>query len=184
MVAKAIGPSSKRPTRGRTAQPEVTEHKRATLRKRARVSQEEGIQSFLEVYRAEPLARVRIIKGGVSAHYVDRIAREMGMPKERLLPALGLSAATVNRRARESKKLSTEDSERVVGMARLIGQVQALVDESGDPTGFNAAEWVARWLEEPLAALAGQRPVELMDTTEGQTIVSNLLLRIQSGAYA
>lgn len=144
----------------------------------------EEIHSFLDVYRAEPLTRVRIIKGGVSARYVDRMAREMGMPKERLLPALGLSPATVNRRARESKKLSTEDSERVVGMARLVGQVQAMVNESGDPTGFSAAEWVARWLEEPLAALGGQRPVELMDTTEGQAIVSNLLARVQSGAYA
>lgn len=149
----------------------------------ARGSQDE-IYSFLDVFNAEPLTRVRIIKGGVSASYVDRIAREMGMPKERLLPALGLSPATVNRRARESRKLSTEDSERVVGMARLVGQVQAMVNESGDPKGFNVAGWVARWLEEPLAALGGQRPVELMDTTEGQAIVSSLLSRIQSGAYA
>jgi putative toxin-antitoxin system antitoxin component (TIGR02293 family) len=142
------------------------------------------IQSFLDVFRAEPLTRVRIIKGGVSTSYVDRMAREMGMPKERLLPALGLSPATVNRRARESKKLSTEDSERVVGMARLVGQVQAMVNESGNPKSFNAAEWVARWLEEPLAARGGRRPVELMDTTEGQAIVSNLIARVQSGAYA
>ena len=69
-------------------------------------------------------------------------------------------------------------------MARLVGQVQSMVNDSGDPRGFNAAEWVARWLEEPLAALGGQKPVELMDTTEGQTMVSNLLARIQSGTYA
>ena len=69
-------------------------------------------------------------------------------------------------------------------MARLVGQVQAMVNESGDPTAFNAAEWVARWLEDPLAALGGQRPAELIDTAEGQAIVSNLLARIQSGAFA
>jgi putative toxin-antitoxin system antitoxin component (TIGR02293 family) len=149
----------------------------------ARVIQDD-MNTFLDVYLAEPLTRVRLIKGGVSARYVDRMAREMGMPKERLFPALGLSAATVNRRARESKNLSIEDSERVVGMARLVGQVQAMVNDSGNPAGFNAAQWVARWLEEPLSALGGQRPAELMDTAEGQTIVSNLLARLQSGAYA
>src|SRR5207253_9865541 len=133
---------------------------RAVSAKRQAGQQE--IKSFLDVFLAEPLTRVRIIKGGVSAQYVERIAREMRMPKERLLPALGLSAATVNRRARESKNLSPEDSERVLGMARLVGQVQSMVNESGDPRGFNAAEWVARWLEEPLAALGGQKPVELM----------------------
>ena len=139
---------------------------------------------FVDVYRAEPLARLRLIKDGVPADHVDRLAREMGMPKERLLPALGLSPATVNRRARESGKLSTEASERVIGMARMVGQVQAMVDESGDPGGFNAPAWVARWLDEPLPALGGQRPAELMDTAEGQAIVSNLLTRIQSGAHA
>jgi putative toxin-antitoxin system antitoxin component (TIGR02293 family) len=181
MVAKAVAPSSRQVAAGvGDVTPRKTKPKHVTKGR----SGHEEIRSFLDVFRAEPLTRVRIIKGGVSAAYVDRMAREMGMPKERLLPALGLSPATVNRRARESKKLSTEDSERVVGMARLVGQVQSLVNESGDPKGFNAAEWVARWLEEPLAALGGQRPVELMDTTEGQAIVANLIARVQSGAYA
>ena len=180
MVAKAAVPSSHRVA---GVAGDITSGK-AKRKHVVNVRSGQEINSFLDVFRAEPLARVRIIKDGVSARYVDRMAREMGMPKERLLPAIGLSPATVNRRARESKKLSTEDSERVVGMARLVGQVQAMVNDSGDPKGFNAAEWVARWLEEPLAALGGQRPVELMDTTEGQAIVSNLIARVQSGAYA
>lgn len=182
MAAKAAVPSSRR-VGGVAGEVASGKAKRKTHVVKVRAGQGE-IHSFLDVFRAEPIARVRIIKDGVSTSYVDRMARAMGMPKERLLPALGLSPATVNRRARESKKLSTEDSERVVGMARLVGQVQAMVNESGDPNGFNAAEWVARWLEAPLAALGGQRPVELMDTTEGQAIVSNLLARVQSGAYA
>ena len=142
------------------------------------------IYSFLDVYRAEPMARVEIIKHGLPADYIDELARQMAMPKERLLRGLGLSPATVNRKVRDAKPLSTEESERALGMARLVGQVQAMVEESGSPKGFNAAEWVATWLQEPLAALGGRRPAELMDTSEGQAIVSNLLARMQSGAYA
>jgi uncharacterized protein (DUF2384 family) len=59
-----------------------------------------------------------------------------------------------------------------------------MVDESGDPRGFNAAEWVAQWLDAPLQALGGRRPAELMDTAEGQAIVANLLERIHSGVYS
>ena len=39
-------------------------------------------------------------------------------------------------------------------------------------------------LERPLAALGGQCPSSLMDTAEGQSIVANLLARLQSGAFA
>jgi len=143
-----------------------------------------GEAFFLNIYTAEPMQRVDTIKQGVNAGIVDWMAKEMAMPKDRLLPALGLSAATVNRRASADQPLSSEDSERVLGMARLVGQVQAMVNQSGNPEGFNAAQWVAHWLEEPLDAIGGRKPAELMDTFEGQSIVSNLLARMQSGAYA
>lgn len=141
-------------------------------------------KSYLLFYLAEPLTRVNIIKEGLSPGFLDDLSRHMGMPKERLLPTLGIARATVSRKARQAKPLSSDDSERALGMARLVGQVEAMVQESGDPTGFNAAEWVAQWLEQPLAALGGKRPADFMDTAEGQSIVSNLVARMQSGAYA
>ena len=72
---------------------------------------------------------------------------------------------------------------RARGIARLIGQVQTMVSESGNPEGFNAAEWVARWIDRPLPALGGQRPAELMETPDGQALVSNIVARMQTGAY-
>lgn len=143
-----------------------------------------GAASFLRFFEADPLSRVGAIKRGIRPDFVDEIAAEMQWPKERLLPALGLSVATVNRKKKDATPLSRDESERVLGMARLVGQVEAMVRASGDPAGFNAAQWLARWLAEPLSALGGHAPAELMDTAEGQAIVSNLLARAQSGAYA
>jgi putative toxin-antitoxin system antitoxin component (TIGR02293 family) len=139
---------------------------------------------FRQVFEADAMERVRIVKQGVPASVVDVMARRMAIPKERLIGTLGLARATIDRKAREHKALSTDESSRVLGMARLVGQVQAMVEESGNPEGFNAAEWVAGWLERPLPALGGQRPAELMDTPEGQGIVSQLVARMQSGAYS
>jgi len=78
----------------------------------------------------------------------------------------------------------TNQSERVIGLAKLVGQVETMVRESGDPTGFDAARWVSAWLNQPNPALGGRRPIELMGTVTGQEVVSGLLARMQSGAYA
>jgi len=145
---------------------------------------ESPADSFLDLYRAEPLARVALVKEGLPASYLDKLARRMNITKDRLLPTLGIAPATVSRKLREARPLSTDDSARALGMARLIGQVEAMVQASGDAQGFDAAVWLARWLGEPLAALNGAPPATLMDTAEGQAMVSNLLARMQSGAYA
>lgn len=75
--------------------------------------------------------------------------------------------------------LSAEDSERVTGMSNLIGQVQAMVEQSGHPEGFDAAKWIAHWLEESSPALGGECPAAYMDSMEGQKLVSNLLSTMQ-----
>jgi uncharacterized protein (DUF2384 family) len=75
-------------------------------------------------------------------------------------------------------------SERTIGLQRLIGQVELMAQQSGAPTGFDAAKWVAQWLEQPSAALGDKRPTDFMDTAQGQAIVSDLLAQMQSGAFA
>lgn len=143
-----------------------------------------GPESFRQLFESEPMERVSIVKQGIHPFMVDDIAKRMSIPKERLLGALGLARATVERKVRENKRLSPDESSKVMGMARLVGQVQAMVEESGDPEGFDAAAWTALWLERPLPALGGRKPAELMDTAEGQQLVASLVARMQSGAYA
>jgi putative toxin-antitoxin system antitoxin component (TIGR02293 family) len=97
---------------------------------------------------------------------------------------LGMARATIKRKQREGKRLSQDESERIVGIARLVGQVEQMVRESGDSEGFDAGPWVAAWLDRPLPALGGAQPGTLMDTAEGRQIVSDLLAQIQSGTFA
>jgi uncharacterized protein (DUF2384 family) len=76
------------------------------------------------------------------------------------------------------------DIERRRAVKMLIAQVQTMVEESGNPNGFDAARWVQEWLQKPLPALGGKRPVEYMSTQEGRELVGRLLAMAQSGAYA
>lgn len=135
-------------------------------------------------YRDDPQTRIATIRSGIPASIVGELSSTMGMSKELLLGSLGLSRATISRKEKDETALSKDESERVLGIATLIGKVQAMVEESGDPTGFNAAHWVADWLAKPLPALGGATPASYMDTFEGQKLVTELLSMSQSGAYA
>ena len=135
------------------------------------------------LYDSTPDVRVQIIKRGVNATEVRELVRKMDVSQDKIYRFLRLSPATVNRKVQAQGRLSTDASERVVGMSQLIGQVEAMVAQSGNPEGFDAAKWVAQWLEAPLPALNGQRPADYLDTIEGQKLISNLLATMQSGAY-
>lgn len=139
---------------------------------------------FLTLYRADPMERIRLVKLGIPAKVVAAMSKRMAMPKARLVSTLGLSLSTVDRRAREDSSLSTGNSARLLGLALLIGQVQEMVAESGDPEDFDAPAWVARWLHRPLPAFGGMQPAEFMDTAEGQSLVSTTVACMQTGAYA
>lgn len=141
-------------------------------------------ERYLTVYKASGIELVQFVKTRVHTNFVAELAEDMGQPRTFLVTRLGLPASTVRRRAATQEKLSTEESSRVLGLARIIGQVKAMVEESGGPPDFDAAHWVAQWIETPVPALGERKPSEFIDTAEGQAVVSQLLSQIQSGAYA
>lgn len=132
----------------------------------------------------DPHARIAVIRQGISASTVNDLSKRMGISKDSLLASIGLPRATINRKERDRVKLSRDESERVLGVAALISQVQTMVEQSGDPTGFDAACWLGDWLTNPLPALGGATPASYLDTFEGQRLISDLLAMTQSGSYA
>lgn len=74
------------------------------------------------------------------------------------------------------------DRERAIG--RLARRVQAIVEASGNPDGFDAIRWTEAFLLRPMPALGGKTPNEFMGTEEGQTLIENLISRMQSGGYS
>lgn len=66
----------------------------------------------------------------------------------------------------------------------LAAMVQRIVTESGNPEGFDALAWTSAWIQEPVPALGGARPVDYLGTEEGKALVEALLRQEQSGAYS
>jgi putative toxin-antitoxin system antitoxin component (TIGR02293 family) len=143
--------------------------------------------NFRELYQTTPVDRIDLIRSGVNAADFKTFVNGLDIQQEKVFTMLDIATATVNRKASRNESLSREDSEKVVGMAKLIGQVETMLEESGDPDlmqDFDAARWLTHWMEEPIPALGGASPAEYMDTIEGQEMISRLLATMQTGAYA
>jgi putative toxin-antitoxin system antitoxin component (TIGR02293 family) len=146
-----------------------------------------GWLDFTRLYQTTPIERVGLIRNGVNAADFKTFVGTLDIQQEKVFHMLDIATATVNRKASRNESLSREDSEKVVGMAKLIGQVETMLEESGDRAamqGFDAARWLTHWMEEPIPALGGAAPADYMDTIEGQEMISRLLAMMQTGAYA
>jgi uncharacterized protein (DUF2384 family) len=142
---------------------------------------------FARLYQTTAVERIGLIRNGVSAADFKTFVGTLDIQQEKVFTMLDIATATVNRKASRNEALSREDSEKVVGMAKLIGQVETMLAESGDPAlmqDFDAAKWLAHWMEEPIPALGGASASEYMDTIEGQDMISKLLAMMQTGTYA
>ncbi|MEK6290632.1 MAG: antitoxin Xre-like helix-turn-helix domain-containing protein [Paraburkholderia tropica] len=145
------------------------------------------VLDFRKVYKSSGVDRIQVIKAGIAATRVFDLAGAMRVSQDVMLKRLGLPKSTVSRKAQAGDMLSIDQGELVLGMSKLIGLVQTIIDESGDPDrigDFDPATWLEEWLSQPNPALGGVAPSTYLDTREGQEIVSTLLSQMQSGAYA
>lgn len=151
---------------------------------KSRAPSPKGKDPFATLYTAPILTQVEWVKNGLGAQDAKRILAHLQIPQGETLAALQIPAATINRKARTNAPLSPAEGERVLGLGRLLGQVQTMVRESGTQAGFDAAAWLSAWLATPIPALGGARPLDLLDTMTGQALVAQTLAQMQSGAYA
>ena len=188
-IVKPSKPAPRRASRGVARR----QGGQAALPRATHVAAKSDVKSFdawsspdqaLKLFRAGVVERVSIVKDGVPALYVNVLTACMGMPKDKFYRTIGLMRPTVDRKVRASKRLNQDESERVMGIARLVGQAQCVVQDSGGPAKFDAAKWVAAWLDRRLPALGGKPPGEFMDTADGRTLVADVLAQQQSSAYA
>ena len=139
---------------------------------------------YSKLYRTQVKDRIDLIVKGVSAADAKLWLDLPALGRNITLQALDLSVATFNKKVKANTNLSPAESERVVGFARLVGQVEAMIEDTDGPSDFDARAWLARWLTEPLPALDNAKPIDFMNTMEGQSLVSQKLAEMSSGAYA
>ena len=127
------------------------------------------------MHAASALERDHMVRAGFETGSLDIFAQGFGRSGRSLANLLGVATATYDRRVREGKPLSHDDSDRV---ARLIEVERAATRVFGDE------EAAREWLAAPVPVLGGAVPIELLATTPGYQAVTNALRRIMSGSVA
>lgn len=147
--------------------------------------QKDNFANYLSsVYKTTLVERVGLIRAGIPADYFYDTAQAMEVSLVDLSKCLGIPLSLVySIKSRGSPSQKKSLSNQLIGIHLLIAQVQNLVEECGDPEGFDAAKWLGDWGFSPNASLGGRRPADYFDTVVGQNVISNLLSAIRYGNY-
>jgi putative toxin-antitoxin system antitoxin component (TIGR02293 family) len=118
---------------------------------------------------------IRAVKQGFPFRAIVDLAHASGVSLPDLASLSGISARTLARR-QSTKRLSAEESERVLRFAMIFEKTAALFESD-----FAEAR---QWLRQPKKALAGQSPLEYATTELGAREVENLIGRIEHGVFS
>ena len=130
--------------------------------------------------------RIALVRAGVPAAQLPALVEALALPTASVLDALQIARTSLARRITQQSVLAPDESERVVGLLALIGQVARMLQDSGVDESLavpQAARWLGAWLAAPNNALGGETPLSYLDTGEGRNLVSRLLGAMEAGTY-
>ncbi|MEB3332064.1 MAG: antitoxin Xre-like helix-turn-helix domain-containing protein, partial [Synechococcaceae cyanobacterium] len=87
--------------------------------------------------------RIRLLRQGVPSSWLRQAEEATDLGRSTLCALLGLKLSTINRKLNRKLRLSPDESERLMGLQRLIGEVEAVVRDCGEGQGFAAGRWLA-----------------------------------------
>ena len=130
----------------------------------------------ISVLGSEPLDLQAAIHAGLPFKSYDLFVRTTALTLPEQAQLFGLALRSVNRLRADRKPLNPVASDRLVRMARLVGELLNLWH--GDKARVMA------WLRSPNTALNEKRPMELLDTDPGVRLVENVINGLKYGGFA
>ena len=131
------------------------------------------LMDIVGVEAAPGMGLVRLVRQGLPVDVVQFVL-DSGRLTSAEMDDVVLPRKTLAHRRRLGR-LTPDQSDRLVRVARVI----AAAEET-----FGDRQKAATWLRRPTAALAGEKPLDLLDTDEGAREVDSLLGRIGHGLAA
>src|SRR4028119_1232684 len=86
-----------------------------------------SVEKLLGIKTADNLKLAERVEAGFSFDALERLGKATGLPLERLRVAVRITPRTLTRRKKE-KKLSPEESDRLVSVSRLLAQTFELFE--------------------------------------------------------
>ena len=124
---------------------------------------------------------MRLLEHGIPARALAWLANDLRVEVTFLSSWLGVSSASPLPVARHAR-LPNAYAESVLGVAKLIGQLQASLPQE-KAEDFDVEAWLGRWLQQPLPAIGGRVPHALLATATGRLVLGEVLNRAVASAY-
>jgi putative toxin-antitoxin system antitoxin component (TIGR02293 family) len=121
-----------------------------------------------------PSQLINVIQAGLPILELIELQKSLAVPIKQLVPMLGISKATLQRRI-AGGRLGQGESDRVVRFARLMGKAVEVMESE---------ENARQWLTSAQFGLGGAVPLEYAETELGAREVEDLLGRIEYGVYS
>jgi len=121
--------------------------------------------------KANPGARIKIVRAGVSPLILVSASEHFGMPRNLFAKLLGISPATAERKIKAGSLLGQTETERLERIA--------LIENEADKV-FGTSDKALDWLTKNNAAL-GVTPLSMLDTETGAGEVRKVLSAIAYG---
>jgi putative toxin-antitoxin system antitoxin component (TIGR02293 family) len=116
-----------------------------------------------------------LVREGLPASSVLVLAEKLDLGNAALSRKLGIPQRTMTRRLSQHSRLSAAESDRTVRLARVYATAVEMIGNQ---------EKAVEWLRTPNRALAGERPLDQLDTDLGAREVEDVLGRIAYGVYS
>lgn len=117
---------------------------------------------------------VDAVKRGFSSRVIHALKDATGLTDEEVCLALGLPARTFQRRKTQAR-IPLIESDRLYRLARVFSEAQEVLGDS---------DKARHWLRDPIRALGGRRPLDLLLTEAGTRQVEDVLGRIVYGVFS
>jgi putative toxin-antitoxin system antitoxin component (TIGR02293 family) len=116
-----------------------------------------------------------ITREGLPVGSLTLLAQELAVERKTLAQVVGISERTLSRRIARDERLSADESDRMVRVARVV----AMATDT-----FGTIKKAALWLQTRNRVLGGETPLSLLDTDTGVRSVETILGRIAWGVYS
>jgi len=125
-----------------------------------------------EVAEMPTTKAVEVIRAGLPARAFIGVADALYVTVDVLAAKLGVSPRTIRDQRKKLARLSSENTEKLVRIARIQKQAKKI---------FSTDEAVSEWLTSPAPALEGTKPIDLLDTDLGAREIEAVLNGIAYG---
>jgi putative toxin-antitoxin system antitoxin component (TIGR02293 family) len=132
------------------------------------------MRSLLGIDTVDNLKLAKKVEAGLSFEAFERVGRVSGLSTDALRGAIRIAPRTLARR-RQEKKLSPEESDRLVSLSRLLSLAIELFE--GD---VRAA---LNWFTAKNRALGGMSPLSAAATEVGSREVEAVIGRLEHGVF-